>query len=841
MAPRGRSAIASNRKTPELLAPAGDWDALRAAVANGADAVYFGLEEFNARRRATNFTLETLPEVIGYLHGHNVRGYVAFNTLIFSDELPRAAAYVAAIAEAGADAVIVQDLGLVRLIGRIAPTLPIHASTQMTQTESRGIAYLSSLGVRRVILARELSLADIAAIARETRVELEVFVHGALCISYSGQCLASESLFGRSANRGECAQACRLPYTPVVDGTAVAASGADAKPLYVLSPHDLAVHARVGELLGLGVTGFKIEGRLKSACYVAAATQVYRAAIDAAIAGRPFAPSRQQELDLAQGFSRGFTQGSLVGVDHQELVDGRSPKSRGVRIGTVAARTSQGIVIDVDPSMMQADPAAAPLKPGDGVVFDEGRPDRDEQGGRVYSVEPTGGRGRVAGHTELTFGRDDVDLDAVPIGCTVWKTDDPALRRRMEASFSRDRVVRRVPITARVRAAAGETLGITLSDDASHEVHVTSAQPVQAARKHPLTAEVLREQLGRMGDTPFELASVELVGPGDAGDVPPVMVPKSVLNELRRQAVQTLLEYRTAAARHAVVEPDALDAIRRETASGRSVGMSEEPPRLYVLVRSDEQLDAAIEWAGSSPPDPVAMIYCDFADVHRYGGAVTRAHAAGIRVGLATPRILKPGEKPLLQRIAESGADAALVRNLGGLGFLQEYAPQLALIADYSFNGTNEITVAMLAERGVTRMVPSYDLDGRQLSELLRLAPAGLFEVVLHQRVPMFHTQHCLFAARLSAGTDCDTCGHPCERHELALRDRVGVDHPVLTDAAGRNTVFNGSVQPAPISVSELIARGVRHFRVELLRETPAQTHATLGGLTRTLSEAAER
>jgi len=209
---------AAATKTPELLAPAGDWDAMRAAVANGADAVYFGLDNFNARHRATNFRQSELPEIMAYLHGRNVKGFLTFNTLIFSDELPAAVDYIKSIAAAGVDAVIVQDLGLARLIKQMAPSLHVHGSTQMTLTEPRGIEFVRKLGVERVVLARELSIDDIRKITAASTMELEVFIHGALCVAYSGQCLTSEALGGRSANRGQCAQACRLPYDLVVDG-----------------------------------------------------------------------------------------------------------------------------------------------------------------------------------------------------------------------------------------------------------------------------------------------------------------------------------------------------------------------------------------------------------------------------------------------------------------------------------------------------------------------------------------------------------------------------------------------------------------------------------------------
>src|SRR5579864_8192093 len=253
-------------KIPELLAPAGDDEALRAAVANGADAVYFGLSDFNARHRAVNFTLEQLPATMQYLHENNVRGYVTFNTLVFSDELPRAVEFLSAIIRAGADAVIVQDLGIVRLIKRLSADFPVHGSTQMTLTEPRGIEFVRRLGVERVILARELSTKEIKRIAAQTPMPLEVFVHGALCVAYSGQCLTSEALGGRSANRGQCAQACRMPYEMFVDGRRRDLGDR----AYLLSPQDLAAYDLIEPLVQSGVACFKIEGRLKSAHYVAA-------------------------------------------------------------------------------------------------------------------------------------------------------------------------------------------------------------------------------------------------------------------------------------------------------------------------------------------------------------------------------------------------------------------------------------------------------------------------------------------------------------------------------------------------------------------------------------------
>lgn len=795
---------------PELLAPAGDWDALRAAVANGADAVYFGLSNFNARHRAANFTLEELPEVLDYLHGRDVRGYVAFNTLIFSDELPEAARCLAAIAEAGADAVIVQDLGLARLIRRLAPELPIHGSTQMTLTEPRGLEFVRELGVERVILARELSMLDIEQIAGQTAMPFEVFVHGALCVAYSGQCLTSEALGGRSANRGQCAQACRMPYEMLVDG--------EARDLgdraYLLSPQDLAAYDLIDRLARLGVCSFKIEGRLKSAQYVAGTTGTYRAALDAAVAGKSFELSRQGRHDLEQSFSRGLTHGFLDGVNHQVLVHGRFPKSRGVRVGTVAATTSRGVLVE----MAEADLL---VKPGDGVVFDEGHPEQDEQGGRIVAVhdEPTHGNPRrktaaAPRRLELVFRRGTVNLAALSAGCIVWKTDDPALRRRLDRSFAHDRPAQRVPVAVQVRGAVGGALEVIVRAGAGVEARVIWPGPLERALKYPLTLESIREQFGRLGETPFELASVE-------ADLPePVMVPKNVLNDLRRQAVAELSRQQPQRLQSRVIDIMALSAWRQEIATRFPASAPNGGrPSWYVLARTLEQLDAVLAWTPPAPLQRPNLVYCEFEDVRRYQEAVARAHAAGVPVGLATLRIIKPHEEGLLRQIAAYGPDAILVRNLAGLTYYREHCPRLPLVGDFALNVANELTAALLAECGLARMVPSYDLNWEQLTALAGRIDPGLFEVVIHQHMPMFHMEHCVFAAFLSTGKDWRDCGRPCDRHQVELRDRVGAAFPVAADAGCRNTVFNAVAQSAAEFVGRMKALGLNHFRVELLRE----------------------
>jgi len=872
----------------ELLAPAGDRDCLRSAVANGADAVYFGLEDFNARRRATNFTLAGLPELMAWLHGRNVKGYVAFNTLVMPDELLRAAEFVRGIIEAGADAIIVQDLGLIRLIRQWSPTFPIHASTQMTQTHPAGLAMLRDMGVSRVILARELSLADMKVLASAEIMELEVFVHGALCVSYSGQCLASESLWGRSGNRGICGQACRLPYELVVDGRPVPNNDGP----YLLSPHDLATYDRIGDLIQAGVMAFKIEGRLKDANYVALTTSLYRQAIDAAIRGERFALSAEQSRALVMSFSRGFTAGFLDGNRHQELIGADSPKSRGLFIGTVVGRAPGGIRIRLAANGLaevnNRDESVNLIKPGDGVVF-AADDEEDAQGGRVYSVRLSAAESLI----ELTFGRDDIDLALIKPGTKVFKTDDPAIRRDLEATFARDRVVRPVPISAAIRASVGQPIELILRDDRCLEVCVRSDEPMQAAIRQPITLDVLRESLSRLGDTPFSLIEVTLFARDDdtAVDSLPVMVPKSVLNELRRRATAELIAQREEALRHALTTSDAAEVLTTALAATLASVLAEVQTghtcenslpslplsSLSVLARTIEQFEAAYVLAMNTDVDDairVETIYFESATKSEWMAAAeyhqkyrekyhqaqlvseksSHPHGA-VLFGLATPQVLKLGDEHWLDAMLECAPDLLLVRNLATLRYVQQRRPEMRWVADASLNIANELSAATLATAGATRMTPGLDLNINQLAALTATAlttavsqiPNIAFECIVHAHVPMFHMAHGIAAAHLSTGNDCCTCGQPCNRHVLHLCDRNSERHPVCVDVAGRTTIYNSRPQSMAAnrqawswltsgSTQHGAQHNVKHWRIELLDEDGSATRDLIEGYQRLLA-----
>ena len=824
-------------RRPELLAPAGDWECARAAVENGADAIYFGLERFNARMRARNFTEADLPELMAFLHRRGVKGYVTFNTLVFQNELAEAEQYLRAIIAAGVDAAIVQDVGICRLVRRLSPDFPIHASTQMTVTSLGGVEFARRLGCNLVVLARECSLKEIEAIGRGPKTEgrdrdalpsplgprpsalpLEVFVHGALCVAYSGQCLTSEALGGRSANRGECAQACRMPYDLISDGQVVPLG--DRR--YLLSPQDLSGLDVLPDLVRAGVASLKIEGRLKSPEYVASITGVYRQALDRLVEGReltvesqsnpvasgprPSSLDSRPQYELEMAFSRGLFTGWFRGIDNQRLVHARFGKKRGVLVGEVR-RVHDGRVF-VSP--------AGPVKPGDGVVFDAGRPDEAEEGGRVYEVQNSKFKIQNEAEVALAFGHGDIDFSRVHPGDKVWKTSDPELDRSLRRTFEGDAPRFQRLVHAETHGCAGQPLTLVLRDAEGHVARVDSSMPLTIAGNQPLGDERLREQLGRLGGTPFKLGRLDNHIEGS------VILPVSELNRLRRETVAELERQRTQPKRWTVADSQ-FRVSSFALPSSRNPERETRNSELIVLVRSLPQLEAALR-------SGVEIIYCEFENPKKYRDAVALARQSQItdrksELWVAPPRIFKMGEEWTLQQVRSSEADGYLVRNYDHL----EYFKDCRRIGDFSFNVANALAADYFKnEFGLERLTASYDLNSVQLEALLCTSPPEWFEITIHQHMPMFHMEHCVFCAFLSRGTDYTNCGRPCDQHEVRLRDRVGAEHVLKADVGCRNTVFNARAQTGAEYVARLQELGARHFRIEFVSETPAQVMATI-------------
>jgi len=782
-------------RKPEIMSPAGYWPQLRAAIEAGADSIYFGLKHFTARAKV-GFSLEELPDAMRTLHRRGVKGFVTFNTLVFGHELEEAASTLAAIADAGADAIIVQDIGMVRLARRIAPELEIHGSTQMSISSAEGVRLAQSFGVSRVTLARELSLEEVRAIRAATDCELEIFVHGALCVAYSGQCLSSEAWGGRSANRGQCAQACRLPYEMVVDGKVDPAPGGSPDARYLLSPGDLYALRQIPEIVQIGIAALKIEGRYKDADYVALATQAYRKAVDDAWAGLAPRIDRTSELQLEQVYSRGLAPHFLTGTNHQTVVQGRAPRHRGVLMGKVV-RVSEGAVT-IEPAEAHR---IAPLKPGDGVVFDAAdwrSPEEPEEGGRVFAVAMS------ARGLEVRFGNGALNVSRIRRGDLLWRTHDPELDKVARPLTAAAAPVRKQPVSVRVVAREGRPL-VTEWRVGEALARVESEAALGTARNRALDEAFLREQLGRLGNTPYELAELELQTEGTP------FAPSSSLNQVRRQAVERLQEMQGAPRKRSVVRE--IDLRPRPAAPVSEPG----PPVLHLLVRNAAQLEAAIALRP-------AGITLDYLDLYGLKPSLERVRAAGIEARVAAPRVLKPGEERIVDFLLSCGC-AILVRSTGLLQAL-EGRPHGALTGDFSLNAANALTAAELLDLGLEMLTPAHDLNAAQVAELAREIGGGRMEAVAYQHLPVFHTEHCVFCRFLSQGTSYRDCGRPCESHVLALRDPAGRAHPVVADVGCRNTVFGAEAQQAGGHLEAWIAAGIRRFRLEFAHETAAQVTA---------------
>ncbi len=783
------------RRKPEVMSPAGYWPQLHAAIEAGADAVYFGLKHFTARAKV-GFTLTELPDVMRTLHQRGVRGYITFNTVVFNHELTEAARSLAKIVEAGADALIVQDVGITQLARQIAPDVELHGSTQMSITSAEGVEMARKLGISRVVLARELSLGDIRTIRAQTDCELEMFVHGALCVSYSGQCFSSEAWGGRSANRGQCAQACRLPYELIVDDA--------LRPLedarYLLSPGDLYTLHHVPEIVQIGVSALKIEGRYKDADYVALTTQAYRKAVDEAWAGMPLSITRAEEIQLEQVFSRGLGDFFVSGTNHQTVVKGRSPRHRGVLAGQVLRILPDRIIITSEPTL-----AEAPLKAGDGIVFDAAgwrSPEETEEGGRIYQVTQLRGD-----QFELRFGNGAINTMRIKPGDLLWRTHDPDLDKIARPYTQATAPVHKQPVNLRVMAHADKVLEAvwSLAEHPDICVTVCSEEPLQSAQNRAIDVAYLREQLGRLGNTPYELAALEVDLDGRS------FAPSSLLNALRRQAVEQLAELQSKPPAPIVNDP----LTTLETALINIPRASElhtlDLPQLHLLVRTPEQLEAAIALRPAS-------ITLDYLELYGLRPAVERVQAAGITARVASPRVLKPSEQRIVHFLLKLDCEI-VVRSSGLLHALQsEVHPPL--IGDFSLNAANVLSADVFLKLDLTRLTPSYDLNAMQISELAHTIGADKLEVVAYHHLPVFHTEHCVFCRFLSTGTSYKDCGHPCETHRVALRDPNGREHPVMADVGCRNTVFGAEAQEASRHLDGWRNAGIRHIRLEFVHET---------------------
>ncbi len=774
--------MTKNQKS-ELLLPVGDINMCLAAIHNGADAIYVGVPEFNARGRTADFSISQLKEMIETCHLYGVKVNLAFNVVIFEEELSEVVDLLTQILPLAPDAIIVQDVGLARLIRLMSPKQVIHGSTQMTVTNHEAMSLLDDLAIKRFVLGREVSIPEMKLIKEKTDRELEVFVHGALCVAYSGQCFTSESIGGRSANRGQCAQSCRFEYDLIVDGKKRELG--DKK--YLVSPKDLCGIAQIPELLTLKIDSFKVEGRLKTPEYVASAARNYRNAIDSELSGKPFNELKIEDAKREMGltYSRGFFPGWLHGVDHQNLVDGTFGAHRGVEIGTV---------VQVLPKSIKIKSKYSKLKKGDGILLASSLNGKQiEIGGMLYDVKIQGN------DSELFFARD-FDLKKIKAGFKVYFNHDAAVEKSLSQSFTDKNLKKRIPLTIKASGNIGEPLHLIVSDGA-HQITVKSESLLEKALNQPTSLVDLKAELGALGSTCFILKEIELEGSG-------FYIHQKELKNLRRIFTEELMKAR--------VERDIpqLNSVSQLLNQKRSELIS--PKRFNILLREFDQVKDFLTFA-NDVKDILGIVYLDYEYGKDYAPSVNLLKEAGIKVGIATTRILKPNEYYNFKIIERANPDVILCRNLGAVQYFKDSSFELR--GDFSLNVTNTLTAHYFLSKNLKSVCASYDLNTNQLNDLLKKMNSGNIEVTVHQYMPSFHMEHCVFAAFLSKGSSFRDCGKPCEHHRVELKDQFGNFHQIKADQECRNTMFNATSQSAAKLIPDWMKLGLSEFRFEALYE----------------------
>ena len=784
----------SRQPVPELLAPAGTLDAVRAAVANGANAVYLGASMYNARDEGAQLSLDELALACAVAHARGARVYLTFNVLIKPDELEEALTYLGACIDRGIDAAIVQDLGVVRLIQQVYPQLEVHGSTQMTVHDATGARVMQRLGVERVVLARENTLEDIRAIREAVPgLGLETFVHGALCISYSGQCFMSGMISERSANRGSCAQSCRKDYTLTDD-----ASGATLDSGYLISAKDLAAHDHLAQLAELGIGCLKVEGRKKKPEYVATVTKAYRGWLDALARGeRALAPSIDEVEPLVQIFSRGNTGGMYGGRAGREYITRTQPDNRGLPIGTVVGLEGTDLIVET----------THVVAVGDGLGFEAPElTSSATMGGTVQGVRAVWTRNGT--HRQVVTVRLSQPRAKVPAGWRVVRTSDATLLQQAQESFAKVAVPERVGamrVDVRVFGHSGGPLK-TIWTCGDMELTVRGDVPLSVASKRSLDVPQLREQLGRLGGTAFKLGTVDVAALGDG-----LFLPVSELNRIRQDAVAQLEEQLGWARQsdEAVRSARITEVVGHIASAAPSTNTDARFALRVVVCDVETAREAAAAGATEIVLDP--FLRHPTPPLARVAALRDELTAAGITLRLRTPTIVRPEERRRLDKWL--ALDLPLLT--GHLGLLAEYGGAgRDVIADYATNVFNQHTAALLFELGASRQVASIELTVDELGQLVDPWRGRGFDVLVYGRTEGMTIEHCVLSAAFDR--EPTTCRDLCvQKHpNVSLTDPAGYTFAVATDSACRNRLLHSRPIDASEFLPDLWAQGVRGYHM---------------------------
>lgn len=751
----------------ELLAPVGSFEALKAAVQNGANAVYLGGKDFGARASANNFDRDELKEAVKYAHIRGVQVFVTTNTLRKENEIEDFLEYAKFLYDIDVDAIILQDIGMARLIKRELPDFELHASTQMVAHSLEDVKYLESVGFDRVVLAREVTVEEIKYICDNCKADIEVFVHGALCVCYSGQCLMSSMIGNRSGNRGRCAQPCRQRYEliDVYTGEVVNSNGD-----YLLSPRDLNAIEEIDKVIDAGVHSLKIEGRMKRPEYVATVIDGYRKTIDEYLATNKLNVSDETINDLYTIFNRKFTKGLLLGDVGKDMMNSQLPNNQGLYVGTVVDYNKKAKRLKIK--------LANTLKKGDGINLGGGTIGRIIKNGNIETI---GYKGETI---ELDF------VGEARKGQIVFKTSDSELMDRVQATFTQDKEFVKNIIDAKITIKLGQKPILTLKDRHSNEATIEGDKIVEEAMKVALSKEKVETQLRKLGNTPYELDLLEI----ELDDN--VSLPISLLNQMRRDCIELLDKERVSIKNR---------KYKNKTVKYKPVLYNRNKQQgISVKVKNLEQLESALECG-------VDRIY--YEDTNTIDKAMSLAMKYNKKVIYSAPRIIRNKEYNHLAKANNAGVESVQVGNYGSI----DYFKDKKLNIDYYLNAFNSETINYYKEIGADTLCISQELNINEIKETIKYTDINI-ESVVYGYTPLMITEYCPMGVIVR---DCkkDKRVAKCKESIYALRNSKGDEFRVSQDIFCRSTIYNSNVTCMLDNLYELHEIGINVLRLDFTLE----------------------
>ncbi|MGL5643029.1 MAG: DUF3656 domain-containing U32 family peptidase [Paraclostridium sp.] len=767
----------------ELLAPVGSFDALKAAVQNGANAVYLGGKEFSARASANNFDREELKEAVRYAHIRNVKIFVTANTLIKQNEIEDFLEYIKYLYDIDIDAVILQDIGMAKLIKNLLPDFELHASTQMVAHSLEDTLYLQNLGFDRVVLARELNVDEIEHICKNTNVDIEIFVHGALCVCYSGQCLMSSMIGNRSGNRGRCAQPCRQRYELIdINSGQVINTEGD----YLLSPRDLNTIEEIDRIIDAGVHSLKIEGRMKRPEYVATVINSYRETIDSYVDKNKVNVSNDTMNNLYTIFNRKFTKGYLLGEVGEDVMNSNRPNNVGLYIGKVVDynRKAKRLKIMLENT----------LKKGDGINLGGGTIGRIIKANNQISD-----RGEARELIELDF------IGEAKRGQIVYKTSDSDLLNTVKKTFEEDVENIKIPIDAKIDLKLGEAPVLSLKDGYGNNISVSVDKTIEEAMKVALGKEKVISQISKLGNTPYILNDIETYIDKN------ISLPISVLNQLRREAIDKLNEARVL--------------IKDRSCKDKVINYIPEPSikdkdiKLRVKVKNIEQLKIISKY------DIDAVYYEDINSLHE---AIEICNEK-LKVIYSPPRILRNKDYKILNKIEEENKLAIQAGNLGCVNLFKEHE----LYIDSCLNSFNSETVNHYNSEGAKTVCISQELNLTETKEMLKYTDVDI-ESIVYGYTPLMISEYCPMGVLVR---DCkkDKRSSVCNKSLYALRDSKDDTYRLSQDIFCRTSIYNSKPLCILEDLKELNKSYINIFRLDFTFEEKNQIESIVEAFLETI------